>query len=136
MRINIPVDRAHEPYVYASEMVPELVSGASQLGKAVYQYSRIPLREFEGARHRVAQINGCMICQRFRAARDLPEMFAGTGVRDADIVLGNGSAPDEAFYDAVEQWRTSDMFTQRERLAIEFAERFGVEPHALATDEE
>ena len=47
----------------------------------------------------------------------------------------NGPAPDEAFYEAIAEWRTSPVFSERERLAIEFAERFGTEPQALAGDE-
>jgi alkylhydroperoxidase family enzyme len=61
-------------------------------------------------------------------------MFSGTGTRGT--VVDNGPAPDEAFYAAVTEWRTSPIYSNRERLAIEFAERFGTEPKSLASDEE
>lgn len=109
------------------------MAAAAAFSKAVYRHSRLSLREFEAARARTADINGCIICQQFRASRDLGGMFAGTGTRGT--VVDNGPAPDEAFYAEVNDWRNSGMFSQREALAIEFAERFGTEPKALAADE-
>ncbi|MGH6633117.1 MAG: carboxymuconolactone decarboxylase family protein [Sphingopyxis sp.] len=134
MRIDIPSDRAHDPYGYAGEqLVPELMSAAGDFSKAVYQHSRLSLREFEGARARTAELNGCLICQRFRAARDLGGVFSGIGTRAT--VADNGPAPDEAFYEAVNQWRTATLFSPREVLTIEFAELFGTDPKELAENE-
>lgn len=134
MRIDVPAARTHDPYGYATEMLaPEIMQAGGAFSRAVYRHSRLSLREFEGARARTAEINGCVICQGFRAARDLGGMFAGTGTRGT--VVDNGPAPDEAFYAAVSEWRTSPVFSDRERLAIEFAERFGIEPKAIASDE-
>lgn len=134
MRIDVPAERGHDPYGYATEhLAPEIMSAGAAFSKAVYQHSRLSLREFEGARARTAELNGCIVCQRFRAARDLGGMFSGSGTRGT--VVDNGPAPDEAFYEAVNDWRTSALFSERERLAIEFAERFGIEPKALAADE-
>jgi alkylhydroperoxidase family enzyme len=134
MRIDVPAERGHDPYGYATEhLAPEIMSAGAAFSKAVYRHSRLSLREFEGARARTAEINGCMVCQRFRAARDLGGMFSGSGTRGT--VVDNGPAPDEAFYAAVNDWRTSPLFSERERLAIEFADRFGTEPKSLAADE-
>ena len=44
--------------------------------------------------------------------------------------------PDEAFYAAVHEWRTSTVLSEREKLAIEYAEKVGLDPKALATDED
>ena len=133
MRIDVPVHRAHDPYGFATEaLAPGIMSAAAGFSKAVYRDSKLSLREFEGARARTAEINGCLICQSFRAERDLGGMFAGTS---RGTVVDNGPAPDEAFYRAVSEWRTSPLYSDRERLAIEFAERFGTEPKALAEDE-
>ena len=63
-------------------------------------------------------------------------MYAANGVRPDKLVTDNGPAPDEAFYAAVDQWRTSPLFSDRERTAIEFAERFAEEPKAIADDED
>jgi alkylhydroperoxidase family enzyme len=136
MRIQVPAERAHDPYGYASErLAPEIMSAGGAFAMAVYRHSRLSLREFEAARARTAEINGCMICQQFRAARDLGGMFAGSGTRIADTVASRGPAPDESFYAAVSDWRSSPLFNAREALAIEFAERFGIEPKGLAADE-
>lgn len=133
MRIDVPVHRAHDPYGFATEaLAPEIMSAGGAFSHAVYKHSRLSLREFEGARARTAQINGCVICQNFRAARDLGGMFAGT---TRGTVADNGPAPDEAFYQQVADWRTSPLYSERERLTIEFAERFGTEPQSLAEDE-
>jgi len=47
--------------------------------KASYQHSTLSLREFEGARARTAEINGCQMCQNFRAHRDLPDYLTAFG---------------------------------------------------------
>ncbi|QGP81287.1 carboxymuconolactone decarboxylase family protein [Sphingobium sp. CAP-1] len=137
MRIDIPNEHAANPYGYAAQAHGrQLMASADAFSKAVYQHSILSLREFEGARSRIAQINGCIVCQQFRAARDAPSMFAATGVRPDHLVCDNGPAPDEAFYAAVSQWRISPLFSPRERIAIEFAERFAEEPKMIADDED
>ena len=137
LRIDIPEQDAADPYGYASRAHGrQLMETAGHFSKAVYQHSILSLREFEGARSRIAQINGCIICQQFRAARDAGAMFAASGMRPDHLVTDNGPAPDEAFYADVDQWRTSAAFSPRERLAIEFAERFAEEPKIIADDED
>ncbi len=136
IRIDVPAEQAHDPYRYAgTHHAPEIMRAAGGFSKAVYTHSRLSLREFEGARARTAEINGCIICQAFRAARDTPAMFAASGTRPPHLVSDNGPVPDEAFYAAVADWRISPVFSDRERLAIEFAERFAEEPKVLAADE-
>jgi alkylhydroperoxidase family enzyme len=137
IRIDVPAAQAHDPYAFASAThAREIMAAAGTFSKAVYTHSMLSLREFEGARARTAEINGCIVCQAFRAARDAPAMFAASGTRPPHIVSDNGPAPDEAFYAAVSAWRTSPLFSERERLAIEFAERFAQEPKVLAEDED
>lgn len=135
-RIAIPDDEQANPYGYAARnhAVPIMAAGAA-FSEAVYRESRLSLREFEGARMRTAQINGCMICRDFRAQRDVPKIYGEAG-EASPLVTANGPAPDEAFYGAVSDWRSSSLFSARERLAIEFAERFGTEPQELAADED
>lgn len=137
IRIDVPPSEAADPHGFAARVHGrELMAAGGQFAKAVYQHSVLSLREFEGARTRIAQLNGCIICQQFRAARDAAAMFAANGVRPEHLVTDNGPAPDEAFYAAVEQWRTASLFSERERLAIEFAERFAEEPKVIAADED
>lgn len=135
-RISIPQEHEADPFGYAARThaVP-IVAASSAFAAAVYRNSALPLREFEGARMRTAQINGCMVCKDLRAERDVPQLYSIAGDLGHTLVTANGPAPDEAFYQAVAEWRTSPLFSERERLAIEFAERFGTEPQALAADE-
>jgi hypothetical protein len=72
LRIDIPATDAHDPYGYVGRThAQEIMAAAGAFSKAVYSRSKLPLREFEGARARAAEINGCIICQQFRAARDM-----------------------------------------------------------------
>jgi len=72
----------------------------------VYSRSRLSLREFEAARTRVALSNGCVTCLNTRHAE------------------GDRHGLDPEFYANVARWREHPGYTERERLAIEFAERF------------
>ena len=73
---------------------------------AVYSQSRLSLREFEAARMRVAVSNGCTTC---------------LNTRHED---GAAQGLDAGFYANVARWREHPGYSERERLAIEFAERF------------
>lgn len=80
--------------------------GLSAFADAVYTKSRLSRREFEAARMRVARSNGCVTC-------------LNTRYRD-----GEDHGLDADFYDHVLEWSTHPGYSARERLAIEFAERF------------
>ena len=90
---------------------------------AIYRHSRLSHRESEAARVRTAQINGCRICQAWRGAADTPALLAAAGAGDGPSVVDNGPVPDEAFYQAITDWRGSPLFSPRERAAIAF---FGI----------
>ena len=80
--------------------------GLSVIAGYVYTQSRLAKREFEAARFRVAESNRCVTCLNTRHEDGLEHGM------------------DEDFYANVMKWRTYEGFTERERLAIEFAERF------------
>lgn len=136
-RVHVPAEKAHNPLGYVlGRYAPEIGAAGGGFASAVYQSSRLPLRVLEAARYRTAQINGCMICQDMRAHRHVDGLLAaGGGDASRSIVARGGPAPDEAFYAAIEEWRASDLFSERERLAIEHAERFARDPHGFADDE-
>ncbi|MEU1133070.1 carboxymuconolactone decarboxylase family protein [Streptomyces sp. NPDC005900] len=113
-RIDIPEGKDAIPYVWG-EMVPEIGAAASHFSLAVYAHTTLGLREFEAARLRVAQLNGCAFCLDWRTERD-------------------GRKVEEEFADAVARWRTTDAFDDRTRLAAEYAERYTLDHHGL--DEE
>lgn len=101
-------------------VAPELTVPAAQLSSAVYEHSKLPLREFEAARVRIAQINDCSLCLNWRSARDVASRAA-----EADSI-------DEEFYAQIgnSEW---DGFSEREVLAAEYAALFA-ENH-LAMDD-
>ncbi|MEU9332927.1 carboxymuconolactone decarboxylase family protein [Streptomyces sp. NPDC048290] len=111
MRIEIPDGAEPIPYVWG-EMVPGIGPAAAAYSMAVYQHTTLGLREFEAARLRVAQLNGCLFCLDWRTERDGERVEAG-------------------FLDAVEGWRTTGVFDERTRLAAEYAERYTLDHHGL-----
>lgn len=120
------------PIVQVAGHAPEIMEAAMTFSAVTYAHSKLPLRVFEGARAVTAELNGCALCQGFRAARDLPRLYGP----DAHTVADNGPAPDNEFYVQVSNWRTSDLYDDREKLAIEYAERLGTDPKGVANDEE
>ncbi|GAA4084315.1 carboxymuconolactone decarboxylase family protein [Nonomuraea soli] len=114
MNVDIPQGRDPIEYVWG-EMVPGIGPAAAGFSLAVYAHTTLGLREFEAARLRIAQINGCVFCLDWRTERD-------------------GEKVEEGFLDAVSEWRTTTLFDERTRLAAEFAERYALDHHGL--DEE
>jgi alkylhydroperoxidase family enzyme len=136
-QVHIPTEHESDPLGYTlSTYAPEIGTAAGAYATAVYQSAQLSQRIIEAARYRTALINGCMVCQSFRAARHLDDYLSSVG-GDASrsVVARGGAAPDEAFYAAVLDWRHSPLFDARERLAIEYAERMGLEPQGFAGDD-
>jgi alkylhydroperoxidase family enzyme len=137
MRVDLPDSQRDNPLANLSKnYAPSIVDAAFAFSAVTYQDSKLSLREFEGARARTAEINGCQICQGWRSARDLPGYFSAFGGKYEDSVAANGTPPDEAYYKAVSDWRTSPIYTERERLAIEYAEGLGLDPKGIAVNDE
>jgi alkylhydroperoxidase family enzyme len=137
MRIDLPDSQRDNPLANLSKnYAPSIVDAAFAFSAVTYQDSKLSLREFEGARARTAEINGCQICQGWRSARDLPGYFSAFGGKYENSVAANGTPPDEAYYKAVSEWRTSPIYTERERLAIEYAEGLGLDPRGIAVNDE
>ncbi|MDO3649588.1 carboxymuconolactone decarboxylase family protein [Nocardia mangyaensis] len=111
MIIDIPEGKDPIGYVWG-EMVPGIGVAAAAFSLSVYEHSTLGLREFEAARLRIAQINGCLFCQDWRTERD-------------------GQKVEAEFADAVTNWRTTDLFDERARLAAEYAERYATDHHGL-----
>lgn len=111
MIIDMPEGKEPIGYVWG-EMVPGIGVAASNFSLAVYSHSTLGLREFEAARLRIAQINGCLFCLDWRTDR-------------------NGEKVEESFADDVTNWRTTENFDDRVRLAAEYAEVYTLDHHAL-----
>ena len=101
-RIDLPPGDELTAWLGLSPLGP----GLGAFADAVYSRSRLSLREFEAARMRVALSNGCTTCLNTRHAE------------------GEAQGLDAAFYANVARWREHPGYSERERLAIEFAERF------------
>ena len=111
-RIEIP-DGKGDPEVRMWKLRPEMGIGAGTLSHAVYEQSILPVRERELARMRIAQINDCAICQQWRKTE------------------GTAEAMTEDDFANVADYRTYPGYSERERLAIEYAERFTVDHQGL-----
>ena len=95
------------------DLRPELSRTVGDMIDAVYHRSILPADEREVARLRVAQLNDCSACSTARAQ----------SVIDAGVT--------EDVYGHVDEWRTWPAYTDRQRLAIEYAERFTVDHQAI-----
>src|SRR5690606_38529063 len=107
------VPEGKHPIMYVwGEMVPGIGPAASNFSMKVYEDTTLGLREFEAARLRMSQINGCLFCQDWRTEMD-------------------GVKVEEAFDTEVENWRTTDALDTRAKLAAEYAERYALDHHGL-----
>lgn len=111
MFIEIPEGKDPILYVWG-ELVPGIGPAASAFAMSIYEHSTLGLREFEAARLRIAQINGCIFCQDWRTERD-------------------GQKVEDTFDAAVQEWRTTPDFDERTRLAAEYAERYALDHHGI-----
>lgn len=111
LRIAIPDGKEPVSYVWG-EMVPAIGHPAAAFSAAVYANSTLTLREFEAARLRIAQVNGCLFCLDWRTDR-------------------NGEIVADDFAESVERWVDTASLSARERLAAEYAERFAADHHSL-----
>jgi alkylhydroperoxidase family enzyme len=136
-RVEIPdVGNPNAASVALNHYLPEIGPAAVGFSIAVYANSRLSLRELEAARYRTSLINGCTACQGFRGARDIAGYVEGFGLSAENSPVNRGPSPDELFYELVPKWRTATIFSERERLAIEMAERMGEAPKSMERDEE
>ena len=74
-------DGQHPVFHVWGSMVPGIGPAAVAFSQAVYDDSTLGLREFEAARLRIAQINGCLFCQDWRAERGGEQVEATFGRR-------------------------------------------------------
>lgn len=95
---------------------PEMGAMVRTMIDTVYGQSTLPAAEREVARMRIAQLNACGACATFRAP----------SARAAGV--------DEELYRHVEEFDRYPGYTDRQRLAIEFAERFATD-HGGIDDE-
>jgi alkylhydroperoxidase family enzyme len=111
MRVDVP--EGQDPIIHVwGVMVPGIGPAAAKFAQAVYDHSTLGLREFEAARLKIAQVNGCLFCQDWRTERD-------------------GVKVEDSFPDAVSDWANTGDLDERARLAAEYAERYALDHHGL-----
>jgi alkylhydroperoxidase family enzyme len=111
LRVTVP--EGSDPIIHAwGVMVPGIGPAAASFSQAVYEHHTVELETFEAARLRIAQLNGCIICKSWRTEVD-------------------GETVDDAFFEAVDDWRASPALADRPRLAAEFAERYVNDHHGI-----
>jgi alkylhydroperoxidase family enzyme len=108
-RIEIPAGEGPE-VTRALSLVPHFVDAVNSLERAVWA-SRLPRRVHELVRMRIAELNACMLCMTWR-----------------------NDWADEPSLAAVSQYATSDLFSDAEKVAIEYAERFATDSTAIDDD--
>jgi AhpD family alkylhydroperoxidase len=95
---------------------PEMGGLVERMVATVYGKSILPAAEREVARMRIAQLNACNACGTFRAPSVLEE-----GVT-------------EELYEHVAEAATYPGYTDRQRLAVEYAERYATDHQAIDDD--
>ena len=108
-RIEIPAGEGPE-VTRALSLVPHFVDAVNAFEKAVWA-SKLPRRTHELVRMRIAEINGCVLCMTWR-----------------------NDWADEPSLEAVSQYATSNLFSDAERVAIEYAERFATDSKDIEDD--
>jgi AhpD family alkylhydroperoxidase len=111
-RIDVPDGPGGEAAMVWS-LRPEMAGMVQKMITTAYQKSKLPASEREVARMRIAQLNACNACATFRAP----------SVVEAGVT--------EEMYQELDDWRTSRAYTERQRLAIEYAERFALDHHNM-----
>ncbi len=104
-RIDLPEGTEDESLRLLS-LQPSMGNAMAVLTEAIYSKSDLDIRVREAVRMRIAQLNQCHICLQFR----FPELEK------------NGI--NEAFYKALDNWRDNPTFSEKEKWAIEYTERF------------
>jgi alkylhydroperoxidase family enzyme len=112
-RIELPAPSGMGEHVDWALHRTEMAVGMGKFSAAVYGNTTLAVREREAARWTIALINDCVVCQDTRA-------------KDADL-----HRVDEGFYAEVAGWATSEVLTDRERLAAEFAQRFALDHQSM-----
>ena len=110
-RVDVP-DGPGGPPVQVWNLAPDLLPTITAMIDGPYRRSQLPAREREAARMRLAQLNDCSICRDFRARS------AREGGATEELYAHVADADDE-------------RYTPRERLAIEFAERFALDHEGM-----
>ena len=113
-RIDLPGDGI--AVARALSLHPSYSDAWDVASRAVYVDTTLPWRMAEAVRYRISQVNGCLLCQSGRYRRGEAEGFT------------------EDVYNEIATYQTSANFSDAEKMAIAFAERFAGDHHAIDDD--
>ena len=113
-RITLPEGNAPE-VVRALSMRPELAAAVGAMDAAVWA-SKLDWRLHELVRMRIAQINQCTVCLGWRTP------------------MGVEAGATDELLESVADWRDAPGFTDAERVAIEYTERFATDSAGIDDD--
>jgi len=133
MRIDLPA--GEDPVIYTMMKMGSsrlLQSRHESWDAQFFNDSTITPREREVARMRMAHHMSCTHCTAFRGTRDAPELIAALGLSRNGF--SDEEIPEE-LYERVFEYATWPGYTERERLTIEFAERFMIDYQDMADDD-
>src|SRR5439155_22234244 len=111
-RIDVPEGPGGDAAMLWS-LRPDMAGMVDRMITTAYRRSILPAAEREVARMRIAQLNACGACSTFRA----PSVVAAGVTEDV--------------YERLDEYRTWPGYTDRQRLAIEYAERFAVDHRGI-----
>jgi AhpD family alkylhydroperoxidase len=111
-RIDVPAGPGGDAAMVWT-LQPEMGRLVDQMVTAVYQRSVLPASEREVARMRIAQLNACGACATFRAP----------SVLEAGV--------SEELYEHVHEAATYPGYSDRQRLAVEYAERMATDHRGI-----
>jgi AhpD family alkylhydroperoxidase len=111
-RIDIPHGPGGDAAMVWS-LRPEMGAMVEQMITTVYRRSVLPANEREVARMRIAQLNACGACSTFRA----PSVVAAGVTED--------------LYEHVHEAATYPGYSERQRLAVEYAERYATDHRGI-----
>jgi AhpD family alkylhydroperoxidase len=114
-RIDVPEGPGGDAAMVWS-LRPEMAGMVERMISTVYGRSSLPAEEREVARMRIAQLNECSACAVFRA----PSVVEAGVTEDA--------------YEHLHEYRTYPGYSDRQRLAIEYAERFATDHQGIDDD--
>jgi AhpD family alkylhydroperoxidase len=114
-RIDLPAGSGGEA-ARVWQLRPEMGAMVETMVRTVYGSSILPPAEREVARMKIAQLNACNSCATFRAA----------SIRAIGL--------DDELYSHLDEYESYPGYTDRQRLAIEYAARFATDHSSIDAD--
>jgi hypothetical protein len=132
LRVDVPEDQlaVAGPYILATIGSPALLAARKAYGSALYDFqcdTSLSFREREAIRMWVGFFLSCNVCKAWRPATHPIAGRPPTEEQAATI--------SEGFYKNILNYKSWDGYSEREKLAIEFVERYATDLQGVREDE-